>query len=255
MSDVFVTGGTGRLGRLLLPRLARAGHRVRALVRRPGASLPAGVDALTGDLADPASLSGDAFAGVDVIVHLASGAAENAIDGVDVGGTRLLIDRARTAGAPHLIYLSIVGVDRVPLPLYRAKVEIERLVATSGLPWTVLRATQFHELIRDWLQMAPGRYFPAGMLYQPIAADEVAEAVIDLVARGPANGIVEIGGPQVLESRELARIFEEVTGTAAPELPPLPEDRPADGLLAPGHHEGRLTWRAFLAERSRASRP
>lgn len=251
MSRVLVTGGTGRLGRVLLPRLAEAGHEVRAIIRRAGAALPPGVEGVAGDLSDTHAFLPRILEGVQHLVHLASGAADGAIDGVDLAGTRLLIERAKAASAPHLLYLSIVGIDRVDYPLYRAKVEIERLIAESGLPWTVLRTTQFHELIRDWLRMPPGRHFPARMRYQPIAAVDVADAVLELIEAGPRNAIVEMGGPEVLDARDLARTFADVTGEEPPDLPPLAPGVPEDGLLAPGHHEGHLTWRAFL-EQSRA---
>lgn len=146
MANILVTGGTGRLGRELLPRLVAAGHEMRALVRRPDAVLPNGVEAVTGDLGVP-PLPVRAIAGVEHIVHLASGSSDGDIEGIDLAGTRTLIEVAVATGRPHLLFLSIVGVEKSAFPLYRAKVEIEAMLATSGLPWTSLRTTQFHELI------------------------------------------------------------------------------------------------------------
>jgi len=94
-----------------------AGHRVRALVRRPDAALPAGVEAVRGDLSAP-PLPAAACAGVDQIVHLASASSGGDVAGVDLAGTRALIEAARAAGRPHLLYLSIVGIEQMPFPLY-----------------------------------------------------------------------------------------------------------------------------------------
>lgn len=248
MSTVLVTGGTGRLGRELLPRLVAAGHEVRALVRRPDAALPAGVEAVTGDLSLPGAIPARAFAGVDHVIHLASGATDGQIEGVDLAGTQALFDAVRAAGDAYVLYLSIVGIEQVAFPLYRAKVEIEALLAASGLPWTSLRTTQFHELIRDVFDRPPPTPFLArGMRYQPIGCAEVATFVVDLLTRPPAYGIVEMGGPEIFESSELASIFAEVTGRAEPELRTAPTSTATlDALLTPDHREGRVTWRAFL---------
>lgn len=248
MSTVLVTGGTGRLGRELLPRLIAAGHEVRALVRRPDAVLPAGVEAVMGDLGAP-PIPVRAFEGVAHVIHLASGATDGQIDGVDLAGTRILVEAAQASGRPHLLYLSIVGIEKVSFPLYRAKVEVEAFLTAGRLPWTSLRTTQFHELIWDVFDRPPPSPFLArGMRYQPVACAEVADFVVDLLARPPANGIVEMGGPGVFESSELASIFAKVTGRPEPALRPAPAspDADLDALLAPGHHEGRVTWRQFL---------
>ncbi len=254
MSTILVTGGTGRLGRALLPRLVAAGHEVRALVRRPDAALPAGVEAVRGDLGTPPLPEG-ALAGVEHVIHLASGAGDGQIEGVDLAGTSALVDAARAAGRPHLLYLSIVGVEKSTYPLYRAKVEVEALLARCGLPWTALRTTQFHELIWDVLDRPPATGFLAeGTRYQPVACVDVADFVVDLLTRPPAEGIVEMGGPEVFEAVELVATFSEVTGRLGPPLragDPSPIAR--DALITPDHREGRLTWRAFVEGRHRAS--
>lgn len=256
MANILVTGGTGRLGRELLPRLVAAGHEVRALVRRPDPVLPDGVEAIRGDLGSP-PLAPTAFAGVEHVVHLASGATDGQIEGVDLAGTRVLLDAVRAAGGAHLLYLSIVGIEQVPFPLYRAKVEIEAMLATSGLPWTSLRTTQFHELIWDVFDRPPPTPFLArGMRYQPLGCAEVADSVVDLLTKPPANGIVEMGGPEVLEASELASIFAEVMGRPEPALRRAPSaGTDLDALLAPDHREGRQTWRAFLEAQRGAGTP
>ncbi len=251
MANILVTGGTGRLGRALMPRLVAAGHEVRALVRRPDAVLPAGVETVSGDLGAASlgqPLASAAFEGVEHVIHLASGATDGQIEGVDLAGTSGLLDAVRAAGGAHVLYLSIVGIEQVAFPLYRAKVEIEAMLATSGLPWTSLRTTQFHELLWDVFDRPPPTPFLArGMRYQPVGCAEVATFVVDLLTQPPANGVIEMGGPEILESSELASIFAEVTGRPEPALRPAPTSTATlDALVTPNHREGRQTWRAFL---------
>lgn len=148
MSSILVTGGTGAVGREVVTRLLTAGHDVRVLSRRaagqvPGAGALGDADWFTGDLRSGAGLD-EAAAGAEVIVHCAS---DFRRPGRDLGATRNLIGAAKRHGAPHLVYVSIVGVDRIPLGYYRTKLQAEHLTKGSGLPWTILRATQFHDLI------------------------------------------------------------------------------------------------------------
>ncbi len=250
-SPVLVTGGTGRLGRVLLPRLVEAGFEVRALVRRPDAALPAGVAAVRGDLVDGSGLAA-ACEGGAAVVHLASaGSRGPSMQVIDIEGTGRLLDAARAAGSPHVLYLSIVGLEAVHYPYYEVKLAVERELAASGVPWTSLRTTQFHELMREWLEAAVP-VFGRGVSFQPVSTVDVADEVVRLLREGPANRVVEYGGPEVLSSEALAATFTEVTGRPAPAIgDPEPGTAAAafadGGLLAPGHTEGRGTWRAFLA--------
>jgi len=142
---VTVTGGTGVLGREVVPRLQADGHEVAVLNRRPAAPLPDGVRRLVGDLAAGRGLE-MTVQGADVIVHLASRPSRPAR--VDVAGTMALVDAIRRdGGRPHVVYVSIVGVDRIPWPYYKRKRQVEALVTGSGLPFTIQRATQFHDLV------------------------------------------------------------------------------------------------------------
>jgi len=253
MAAILVTGGPCRLGRALLPRLVAAGHEVRALVRRPDAALPAGVEAVRGDLGSP-PLPAAALAGIDHVVHLVSGSSGGQVEANDLGGTRALIEAARRAGRPHLLYLSIVGVDLVSSPLCHAKVEVKAMLAECGLPWTSLRTTQFHELIWQVLDRPPARPFlTSGRRYQPLACADVVDFVVGLLETTPANGIVEMGGPEIFDAAELASTSSEVTERPAPALrPPPPSPEMRDALTTPNHREGRVTWRTFL-EQQRAS--
>jgi uncharacterized protein YbjT (DUF2867 family) len=149
-----------------------------------------------------------AVGGVDTIVHCASGRCG------DVEEAWNLIAGARRAGNPHLVYISIVGVDRIPFSYYRAKLEAEQLVADSGLPWTVQRATQFHDLILSACQLlarSPVMPVPAATSFQPIDVRDVADRLVELALAPHAGHVLDIGGPQILSTRELARSYLRAT--------------------------------------------
>jgi len=129
---IVVTGGTGRLGQVVVERLAERGVEVQSISRR---NTTVSVDLRKGTNID------QAIGGAAAIVHCATTNGRG-----DIVATRNLIEAAKRAGGPHLVYISIVGVDRVPFPYYRTKLAVERMVEESGLGWTVLRATQFHDL-------------------------------------------------------------------------------------------------------------
>lgn len=204
---VLVTGGTGLLGRALVDRL-RDRAEVRVLSRRPRPE-PGFVQ---GDLESGAGLA-EAVAGVDAIAHCAS-AADYRRPRRDVVQTRRLVE-ALGAARPHLVHLSIVGVDRVPIGFCRAKLESERVVEASGLPWTVLRATEFHDLVLRLLissARAPVAVVPRGALLQPVEVDEVADRVAQLVTGPPAGRARDLGGPQVQSLEELMRAYLAAAG-------------------------------------------
>ncbi|MEP7189812.1 MAG: NAD(P)H-binding protein [Roseiflexaceae bacterium] len=186
MTRVLVTGGAGGFGRALVPRLISRGYTVRILSRQPA---PAGVTTewSQADIASGAGLAA-ALAGVDVIVHAASSPAKHTRQ-IDVEGTRRLLQAARAAEVAHIAYISIVGIDQIPLAYYRHKLVAEALVSDSRLPWSILRATQFHTLIDGLLQVAnrlPLVLLPTDLRYQPIDVGEAAERMAEVVATGPA---------------------------------------------------------------------
>jgi uncharacterized protein YbjT (DUF2867 family) len=249
MEDTLVTGGTGTLGGSVVRELRDAGRVARVLSRRPGA------DRVLGDLTTGAGID-DAVRGVGAIVHCASDARSPQHD---VTGTRNLIEAARRHGAPHLVYISIVGVDRVPLRYYRVKREVEQIVTESGLPWTILRATQFHELVLSLsrlLARPPVMVVPAGTSVQPVDSAEVAARLVQLALDAPAGWAPELGGPQVVPFTDLARTYLRATGRRRAILPVRLPGRVAGayrdgGHLTPAHADGRRTFEDFLAERDR----
>src|SRR4051812_39607786 len=150
MADVLVTGGTGVLGTALVPRLIAGSHRVRVLSRQPSPTVPAGATAVQGDVRTGEGIDA-AVEGVDAVIHAAT-SSRRRVRVPEVEGTRNIAGAGRKAGA-HVIYVSIVGVDKHRLPYYKAKWEAEKAVDGSGADWSILRATQFHELLDGFLSM------------------------------------------------------------------------------------------------------
>ena len=254
---ILVTGGTGTLGRHLVPRLRETGREIRVLSRR-GQAGDDGVEFVTGDLASGEGIEA-AAQGVGVIVHCAGSARG------DEDKARNLVAAAPSAGAQHLVYISVVGADRIPAAggidramfgYYAAKAASERVVADSGLPWTTLRATQFHDLILAVVrQMAklPLVPVPAGFRFQPVDSDEVAARLVELALGTPAGLVPELAGPRVYEMKDLLRGYLQARGKRRAMVPlPVPGKAARafrnGANLAPDRPVGRRTWEEFLAE-------
>jgi uncharacterized protein YbjT (DUF2867 family) len=256
MSDVLVTGGNGMLGREVVNRLTAAGHTVRVLSRFTSAD----PRAVPGDLRTGTGLDA-AVDGVAAIVHCASDPRDP--QRVDVAGTRRLVETARRAGRPHVVDVSIVGVDRIPWAYYRAKALAEEVVAASELPWTVLRATQFHEFTVAQLARLtrlPAVPAPRGWRFQPVDVGEIAIRLAAAVDDGPAGHLPDLGGPDVLSLADLTRLYLDATGRRRPIVPlPVPgafsAALRAGANLAPGNRSGGQTFAQFLTVRTDAANP
>ena len=260
-SPILVTGGTGTLGRLVVRCLRDAGCDVRALTRR-SRETEDGIEYVAGDLAKGEGIEA-AVDEVETIVHLA-GSAKG-----DEDKARNLVRAASQAGAQHLVYISVVGADRIPIGsrvdramfgYFESKRKAERVVADSGLPFTTLRATQFHDLILTVAQQMaklPVVPLPAGFRVQPIEADEVAARLVELTLGEPAGLVPDMGGPRVYGAAELLRGYLRASKRRRRLIVPLWLAGKAarafrDGAnLAPERAVGQRTWEEFLAERRR----
>jgi uncharacterized protein YbjT (DUF2867 family) len=258
MSVILVTGGTGDLGSKLVERFAAGGNTVRVLSRRPRPA-DATTEWAQGDMETGEGL-GEAVSGADLVVHAATGSGTRAK--ADVPGTRNLLAACKEAGTPHFFYVSIVGIEKIPLGYYKVKLECERLIEASGVPWSTLRATQFHQLMDGFLRLfsrvpllLPA---PKAFKFQSIDTGEVAERLVADAAKGPAGRLPDIGGPEVLTFGEIANAWQQARGKSRPIVNVPLMGGVAKGFKAgynctPEHAEGRVTWGEWLSERYRTT--
>jgi len=195
---IVVIGGTGLIGSKLVSLLRGKGHEVLA------ASPDSGVNTITGQGLP------EALAGAQIVVDVANSPSfedEAVKKFFETSGTNLLAAEAR-AGVRHHVALSIVGTDRIPESGYlRAKAIQERLVEQSGLPYSILRSTQFFEFIGRIAQASQEgeQLRVSSAFFQPIVSADVVAALADVALGPPINGIVEIGGPERFRMDELVR--------------------------------------------------
>lgn len=202
---IVVIGGTGLIGSKLVTLLRARGHETLA------ASPNSGVNTLTGEGLDAA------LAGCDVVVDVANSPsfADDAVLEFFTTSGRNLLAAARRAGVKHHVALSVVGTQRLADSGYfRAKIAQEELIRASGLPYTIVHSTQFFEFLGgiaasagqvDTIALSPA-------FIQPIASDDVAAALADVVVGAPVNGIVEIAGPDRFRLADLVRDYLAVKG-------------------------------------------
>ena len=251
MSTVLVTGGTGVLGRRVAGLLGdRDGHDVRILSRRTGP------DVVVGDLATGAGI-GRAVDGAELVVHAASDTRR--FGRADERQTATLLGALATAGTVrHLLYVSIVGVDAVPFGYYRRKLACEAMVHASPTPSTVLRATQFHQLIAELLtrtERLPVAPLPLDLPFQPVGADDVAERTVDLLTAAPVGRALDLGGPEVRTLAELTDVWRSIRGRPRRVLR-LPLPGAAARAFREGRHtcpdraDGHETWAEFVRART-----
>ena len=237
---ILVTGATGTLGVPTTVQLREAGHDVRALSRRTGPGL------VTGDLLSGTGLT-SAMDGAATVVHLATGKD-------DVRAAATLLDAADRAGVEHLVLISIVGIDGIPLGYYTQKREVERLVSESDVPHTILRATQFHAFVERLFtaqRWVPVVLAPAFDL-QPIAVEEVARRLVELAGGAPSGRVPDIGGPARRRVTDLAAAWAAARGVRRPIVPLRLPGRTFEGYraghqLVPGPGYGLLTFEEHLA--------
>jgi uncharacterized protein YbjT (DUF2867 family) len=248
---VAVTGGTGTLGREVVRELELRGYDVRALSRSTGVDLTSGqgLDA--------------ALEGIDVVVDAANGGPRaKPAEAVLVHGTRRLLAAEAAAGVSHHVAISIVGVDRARYAYNRLKLEQEALVRHGTVPWTIVRATQFHSYVDGMLSSA-ARFgvLPAARIpLQPVDVREVGVVLADTAEAEASGEITQFAGPEILTLRELARQWRDAV-ERHPTLVrvPLPGEvgrELRDGALTnPGAWTGRRTFGAYLRERYASAAP
>jgi uncharacterized protein YbjT (DUF2867 family) len=257
---VLVTGGTGVLGSCLVRALAARGAVPRVLSRSSGAA--DGAEWAVGELESGAGLAA-ALEGVQAVVHCATtgGLADAA---VDVRAARSLLAAAEAAGVEHLLFPGIVGVERARFfPYYRARLEIEALLAASPVPHTILRATQFHELAASFLRrltVGPVLLAPVGGMLQPVEVEAVGKRLARLALGHPAGRVRDVAGPEILPLKELAREWLRARGERRRILPLWPALGPlrlftGGRMISEDAEAVGMPWRDWVRERGRETDP
>jgi uncharacterized protein YbjT (DUF2867 family) len=249
--NVLVTGGTGVVGSQVVRALGENGHRAVVLSRREGS----GDQWRRGDLASGAGLA-EAVAGMEAIVHAGSATSDLTRQrATDVEGTQRLLEAARAAGVGHLVYISIVGMEGVAYPYYRSKLAAEAIVKEGLVPWTILRATQFHTLMEVFLGFfggMPGLMpVPYRWQFQPVDQREVGARLAEIALGPPAGLLPDFGGPEVRDFKGIAESWRTAREISKPMLNlPLPfkfsRQFAAGRLLCPDHRDGKVTFEQYL---------
>lgn len=249
MAKILVTGGTGTLGRLVVARLAAEGSDIRVLSRQERENAP-GIEYVKGDLATGEGAD-EAVVGIETIIHCAGSGRGDEVK------TKNLVQAASKAGTRHLVFISVVGADRAKFSYFTSKLEAERIIEASGIPWTTLRATQFHDfilMIVKFLAKMPVMPVPTGARFQPVDAGEVAERMVELAQGAPAGLVPDMAGPRVYTLKEMVRQYLQAAHKRRLTMPLPLFGKGARSLkeganLALDRALGRRTWEEFLAER------
>ena len=263
MSLVLVTGGTGHLGRDIVSRLVRDGHRVRVFARSPLLPSPA-VDFAGGDLVTGEGLEA-ALRGVDTVINAATHSPIarrghirlvdffRSLSAVDVEGTERLLALSRNASVRHFVHVSIVGLPGAWLPYARVKLAGETLVRNSTLSWSVVRATPFFYLLESMLAgVASLPIWPMPTtVFNPVDTSDVASHLVACAFDGQRGERPEIGGPDDLSCVEFARQYQRARGVRHAILPlPLSERTGRRiGFTASKGVRGTLSWVDWLDRR------
>jgi uncharacterized protein YbjT (DUF2867 family) len=255
---VLVTGGTGMIGRFIVQRLRDEGRTVRVLTR--GNHEPQdGVEYVVGDLATGEGIQA-AVDGARTIVHAAGSSKGDEIK------AQHLLQAATRASTRHLVYISVVGADRIPVvcrvdrgmfSYFASKLAGERLITESGIPWTILRATQTHDLmliVAKALSKMPVVMLPGGFHVQPVDTAEVGNRLAELALGDPQGLVPDIGGPKVYKATELLQAYLKASRQHRLTIPVHLPGRGARAFrnganLTPGRAVGRRTWEEFLVDR------
>lgn len=250
---IVVIGGTGLIGSKLVAKLTKQGH--EAIAAAPNT----GVNTLTGEGLN------EALQGASVVVDVSNSPdwEQGAVMNFFVTSTRNLLKYEADAGVKHHVALSVVGTQRLAESAYfRAKMAQEKLIKESSIPYSIVQATQFFEFLKGLadISMVSETVHVPPVLFQPMAADDVASAVGKVAAESPVNGTIEIGGPEKfrideLVRRRLATLNDRREVVADPEAR-YSGARIDDKTLVPdeGAHLGEMTFEKWQA-RSAAAIP
>lgn len=256
-NKILITGANGVLGQHLITLLAKkvplilCGRKQKNETSEP-------IKWQKFDMANPTLVSMD---GVKTIIHLASSIDKKSFK-IDVDGTKSLLQQACKNNVEHFIFISIVGIDSLSTKYFRIKKQVEQEIIKSGVPYTILRSTQFfpflEQEIAKYLRF-PIVFLPSGILYQPIEIPIVAKKLAEISLASPVNRILEIGGAEVLDLGKSTRILMEVKSISKPIVSvPLSllgkfGNKLKNGVLTTNAYDrNSATWREWLKIRAKA---
>jgi len=251
MQKIVVTGGTGTLGRHVVNQLLARNCDVYVLSSQDNPIVPDWAKVVKGNLVTGEGLQN--LRDANIIIHCASNPKD--AQNTDVIGTGNLLKALDKTKICHFINVSIVGVDKTDYPYYKAKTAAESLVSQSGIPFTTLRATQFHDLVLNMTRSFEiddeNILVPAGMKFQSIDVNEVALRLAELTEEQPSGLLPDIGGPEVLTIEEMVKTWLDVTGKTysikAESIEGPRYELFRSGVnLCPDNKYGSNTWRRFL---------
>lgn len=210
MQSILITGGTGTLGQEISKQLLAEGYLVNILSskEKPNATFYSNI--IEGDLTKPSTIA-QALESAEIIIHCASNPRNAQV--VDLAGTKNLLTCVDKNRCKHFIYISIAGVDKSDYPYYQTKHAVEKMIEASGLPYSILRATQFHDLVLHRIirvfDQGPGLpiEIPANMRFQSIDKTDVAKCIVELVKNKPTSEVTTIGGPEVLTLESMIEVY------------------------------------------------
>ncbi len=218
MKKVLITGGTGKLGKEIVNQLLFKKYQITVLSTKKRLELPKSVLILKADLTNIYSLKNN-IKDFQIIIHCASNPKDS--ENVDFKGTLNLLQSINNKELPHIIYISIVGVDKSTFPYYQHKYQAETIIQESEFPWTILRITQFHDFVLhqviDSLDNKDDSIFkvPKQMAFQSIDIKNVAEFISSIISDDPKNSIITLGGPEVLNIKDMVKIYLTEVGRSA----------------------------------------
>jgi uncharacterized protein YbjT (DUF2867 family) len=258
MANILVAGGTGALGSAIVAQLRASDHRIRILSRKT-APTDSSIEWARGNIITGDGLA-KALADMNVVVNCA-GDAQNAYV-TDVLGVKRLLEMAKQARVRHFFHISIVGVERIDVEFYRHKVSAETAVADSEIPYSILRVTQFHNLLDTAfakIEAVPEGYalpIAHDALFQVIDTRDVAEYLLPLLDH-PAGRLPDLGGPEILRVEDMARVYLAARGIENPTFVDSPkkffsavsDEAFRQGInTVPGNRYGKITWADYARE-------
>ena len=252
MKKILVTGGSGTLGREVVNKLLSQHYETSILTSNPKTVMPDACGIFVGDLAKNTGLK-EAVNNKDVIIHCASEPKDSLK--VDIEGTLNLTNAADKNKTRHIIYISIVGIDKSDFSFYKIKSAVEDIIEECRIPFTILRVTQFHNFVLNIinnLENSDGIInVPEGMQFQSIDVREVAGYLVDLINEAAYDLLPGRGGPEILDLGEMVKSYLKISGSTntfrLSKIKSEMNDMFSSGInLIPSSKYGKITWREFL---------